>query len=159
MMLGLTNNELEKMSKKILGETFLGVYPSNVKPGITKYNNFSTKYNNFSLIFNLSKHNEKGTHFVAVVIKNKTVFYFDSYGKPCENENILNFLNQLSPVYFYNKFSIQADNSIFCGIFCLGFLLSCQKLNLTPEKFINLFTYKSTENDQIATNFIVRNLK
>jgi len=152
MLLGLTNNELEKMSKKILGETFLGVYPSNAKPEIPKYSDFS-------IIFNLSKHNEKGTHFVTVLKKKKSVFYFDSYGKPCENKNILIFLNQLSQFYYYNKFSIQADNSIFCGIFCLGFLLSTQKLNLTPEKYINLFSHKSNENDTIVTNFIVKNLK
>lgn len=74
-MSGLTNYQLEKLSKQKLGQKFIGVYPCDAEP---KQRKNKTK---FSLIFNLAKHNEKGTHYVAVYIKPKEILYFDSYGK------------------------------------------------------------------------------
>lgn len=56
---GLTNQELEKLSVSILGENFLGVFPCDSIPQIRDEQIFS-------VIFNMSKHNENGTHFISI---------------------------------------------------------------------------------------------
>jgi len=149
---GLTNIELEKLSKTILGRNFLGVYPCDSFPEIKNRKSFS-------LIFNMSKHNERGSHFVSVLKINQNVFYFDSYGKKCSNNFILLFLKSLSDTYFFNSFEIQPYSSIFCGVYSLGFLVSSQKFNLPVESFLSLFYLKDNINDQIVTDFIVNILK
>lgn len=152
MSLGLSNIELEKLAQQVLGKQFLGVYPCDSTPK-------NSHKKSFSVIFNLSKHDENGTHFVAILKKNNSIFYFDSFGKNCDNEFILNFINSLSDNYYFNNFQIQTQTSIFCGIFCLGFLLSCQKLNYKPEEYLNMFYFKKEKNDNIVTQFIVSSLR
>ena len=149
---GLTNEDLEKMSKKILGNNFLGVFPCDSTPE-------TSRKKNFSVIFNLSKHNENGTHFVAILKTKKSLIYFDSYGKICDNKYILYFLKKHSSVYTFNNFQIQSSTSFFCGIYCLGFLLACQKLNFSLETFLNYFSTNKNCNDILITNFIVSQLK
>ena len=148
---GLTNQELEKLTKSILGEKFLGVYPCDSTPRIIDKQIFS-------VIFNMSKHNENGSHFISILKKNQTVFYFDSRGKKCDNVYILNFLKHISNKYSFNNFQMQNDSSIFCGVYCLGFLVACQKLNFQPKTYIDLFLFNDTLNDQIVTEFIVSHL-
>ena len=152
MSLGLSNIELEKLAQQMLGKNFIGVYPCDSTP-----KNINKKI--FSVIFNLSKHDENGTHFVAILKKNNDIFYFDSFGKNCYNEFILKFINSLSNTYYFNNFQIQNQSSIFCGIFCLGFLLACQKLNYKPEEYLNMFYLKKKCNDDIVTRFIVSSLR
>ena len=38
------------------------------------------KEKNFSIIVNLSKENEKGTHFIGISLLKNVIVYFDSYG-------------------------------------------------------------------------------
>lgn len=151
---GLTNIELEKIAKKILGKNFLGVYPCDAFPKINK-----NKINNFSIIFNLSKHNEGGSHFVSILKIEENLFYFDSFGKKCDNKFVMIFLKSISDTYFFNGFEIQHPSSMFCGVYSLGFLISSQKFNIPIESFLNLFYFKNVINDQIIIDFIVKVLK
>ena len=105
-MVGLTNYELEKLAIKILGNSFLGVYPSDSIPEVKNLNNSS-------IIFNLSKHTESGTHYVAVFFNNNKNFYFDSYGKTLTNYFIKKNLRKFKLPIFFQTRSIQHQNSIF----------------------------------------------
>lgn len=149
-MTGVTNGYLEKISKKILGSEFLGVFPCDAHP--------KTRRKNFYVIFNLSKHNETGSHFVCISKKDNILTYFDALGTSLTNNYIKNFIKKLikSPVVLLDlKTKIQADNSDFCGFFCLGFLIS-QKKNIPLIKFFNMFNLKNKEeNDGIIKNFII----
>jgi hypothetical protein len=150
-MSGLTNSQLEKLAKKKLGKVFLGVYPCDAKPKFKK----TTK--TLSLIFNLSKHDEKGTHYVAVILRNKDILYFDSYGKKLTNKYIKKFLSNLSNKILYQTKKIQHKDSIFCGLFCLAYLHALQNLNLPIRQFYNLFIYPpSLLNDKIVTKFLAK---
>ena len=85
------------------------------------------------VIFNLDKHNEDGSHWVAVFIDavKKEVYYFDSYGdKP--PKNIKKFINEVQKQsramgtkfnYMYNTKRHQFGNSE-CGMYCLYFIIS-----------------------------------
>ena len=147
-MSGLTNKELENLAKKLLGKQFLGFYTSDSRPKIKNLQNNS-------LIFNLSKHNEPGTHYVSVLFANKKIFYFDSFGKRLTNKHILAFLKLYNFPIFYHTKKIQANDSNFCSFFSLGFLYAIQKKSLKPFQFFKMFpTVPSKNNDKIVTTFL-----
>jgi hypothetical protein len=150
---GLTNYELEKYCKKYLGKCFIGVYPSDAQP-----KNFK-KRKKVSVIFNLSPHYETGSHFVAILKKNNKLIYFDSFGEKCNNENIIKFLKNITSKLYFNLKPIQSKNSYFCGLFCLAFLIICQKKNKSLKHFQNLFPNSINKNDKIVLNIILSNFK
>ena len=81
----VTNGYIEKTGFKIL-KNFLGCFPSDLQP--------KTRKENFSIVFNLSKHDEEGTHFVAIYTNKTELIYFDSFGKPMENVLLKNFVKK-----------------------------------------------------------------
>lgn len=112
-------------------------------------------------IFNLSKLNEKGSHLVAIQInsKDKKVIYFDSFGLPCSNKDILSFIFSVNNKYEYNSKQIQHFDSNYCGMFCLAFVM----FHDTNKKFINFLRMfnsdKIIKNDNIVVDYISRNSK
>jgi len=147
-MSGLTNGYVENLGKKHC-KYFLGVFPCNVQPKINK----NTK--NFSLIFNESKHDEDGTHFIAIYSRDNTIYYFDSLGLKCENEYILKFMNQFGRNIIQNDKQIQSYNSIFCGYFCLSFITFMTKHD-NVKKFLNIFNDKNLKlNDKIVVELLI----
>ena len=61
-----------------------------------------------------------GTHWIALYVKDNEITYFDSFGVehvPKEIKRIIGHKNIKT-----NIFRIQADNSIICGNFCIGFI-------------------------------------
>lgn len=154
-MSGLTNGYLNETGKKMIGKTFIGSFPCDLQPNVRNKKKIS-------IIFNLSKHNEKGTHFVAVFADSKRLLYFDPLGNKCENKNIIKFLkrNKESRKIVKKSPKIQSDESIFCGYFCLGFLLA-MSLNIPSKIFFNTFNLKSqnlTQNDFNIIKFIQDNV-
>jgi len=148
-MVGLTNYELEKLAKNILGKSFLGVYPSDSMPAIKNFKSTS-------IIFNLSKHSEAGTHYIAVFFNNNKIFYFDSYGKKLTNYNIKKNLSQFNLPIYYHKRTIQHKSSIFCSLFALAYLKVTQKNKKPPSYFYTLFKHPpSKENDKIVTKVLL----
>lgn len=154
-MSGLTNQQLESIAKKYLGKSFLGVFPCDAVP------NFKRKKEKMYMIFNLSKHDEPGSHYIAVVIFKKRAYYFDSYGKKLTNYYIKNFLKSLGLQIFYHTEKIQPQNSIFCGFYCLSYLIFFKNHFVTTFKpFFELFFQPSDKrNDHIVTQYILENKK
>lgn len=113
------------------------------------------------LITNLSKSDEKGTHFVAIYISSKNqLFYFDSFGflPPIWNKPLLQFLkpwledNQFQTVL---KHPIQKFNSLFCGWYCAAFCLIIGNKLMSINQFIKIFEKNLLQkNDIIVTNVI-----
>jgi len=135
-MSGITNRDLEKLCKKFLDKNFLGVYPSDALP----YSNKSHQ----SIIFNLSKHNESGTHFIAIYKSPNKITYFDSFGKECTNFNIKKFILNFKLPIEYNKNQIQNDTSSLCGYYCFYFLHTYLKYK-NLKKFIEKFNTNKTK--------------
>jgi hypothetical protein len=143
----VTNGYIEKTGFKIL-KNFLGCFPSDLQP--------KTRKENFSIVFNLSKHDEEGTHFVAIYTNKTELIYFDSFGKPMENVLLKNFVKKhiKKKKYSFNNTKIQHDQSSFCGIFCLSFLTSMENKQ-TLKKFISNFNLTHLEkNDKTCTNVL-----
>lgn len=150
-MVGLTNKQLEELGNKIFcNEHFLGVYPADSMPQI---NNFKKT----SIIFNLSKHNEPGTHYVAVLFYNNNIFYFDSYGKPLTTKILKQNLAKFKLPIYYHKRAIQHKQSIYCSFFSLAYLKARLINKMTPTQFFSMFNSPSNkQNDKIVFNFLLK---
>ena len=146
--MGLTIEYIEEIGKQLFSDHFYGCYPADIQPRIKK--------KTFSIIFNLSNHNEEGSHFVAIFADTKYLLYFDSFGEKCSNKLILKFLKKEKKdrVFKSNKRVIQSCDSAFCGFFCIGFILS-QQMKLPLTKFVKLFSNTNLkQNDDIVIKFI-----
>lgn len=112
-------------SDPVIHRGFGGVYASDCLP--------SGKSHYSSFIVNLDPHMLAGSHWVAIYFyNNKKACYFDSYGLPPSNKNILRFLKRNTHVIFYNKVCFQEKFTMTCGHFCLYFLFKharCLELN------------------------------
>lgn len=153
-MPGLTNDYVENIGKIICGNNFLGVFPSDIQP------QFEKKLCKFSIIFNKDKHNKPGSHFVAMFFDRSKLVYFDSFGKNCDNKMLKQFIkkNLNGRKYIYNKQCIQADESLFCGLFCVQFIRS-QNKNMSMSKFITSFSKNNLKtNDLIVTEMITNEI-
>lgn len=144
---GLSNSYLEKLGKKLLPKTFLGVYPSDIHPKSSK--------KDYSFIFNTGSSNTSGEHFVAVFKTYKKVFYFDSFGVKPNKKLIQRFLHRLKLPIISFKTPLQAEDSNFCGFYCLAFLL--MKYNkIQTSAFVRLFSNTNLkQNDTVVIEFIL----
>jgi len=149
-MSGLTNKYVEDLGKKHC-DNFLGVFPCNIHPDVKKINFFS-------IIFNESKHDEEGTHFVCIYSDKKNIYYFDSLGLKLENIYILNFINKNlnGKKFTENKTQIQSYDSIFCGYFCLSFIIyMSSKMNI--KKYYKFFSSENLKiNDKIVVELLLK---
>lgn len=149
---GMPNRDLENIAKKCV-KNFKGVYPSDSFPQLRK-----NDFNQTSIIFNLSPHNEEGSHFVAVFIKHKKCYYFDSFGKPCKNKLIKKFLNKFFNEIFYSSLTLQHEKSILCSFFCLSFLLHMQNPKNRYDVFLKIFSACQQKNDKIVLKLVQKQI-
>lgn len=111
----------------------------------------------FTFVCNLSQHNEPGTHFVGVQINSEAriIEYFDPYGRPCTNYDILSYLKKYGKKIIHTTKQIQNYESDFCGIHCMAFMLS-KNVGCTYDKFIDIYSVTNTlSNDAKSTQYIV----
>ena len=110
---------------------------------------------NVSFICNLSKANEKGTHFIAVYICKKHIIYFDPFGVVCYVQDILNYLQSYGRKIIQSLVTIQDAQSLHCGYFCIGFVLALNNY-YSLSMYQNMFTIRNLHmNDTIICNFIL----
>jgi hypothetical protein len=64
----------------------------------------------------------RGEHWIAMLFTKKKCFYFDSFGVPVINTNILNYVKQYKTVTYSNQ-CIQDYLSTSCGLFCIAFVM------------------------------------
>ena len=163
-MAGLTNEYVENLMKCISPspENFKYVLPCDYFLQEIKRNKAKLK-KGYCYIINLSESNHSGSHFVAVFFTSKTTAeYFDSYAMPFSiDKNLVEAfdIGRLEIQQFGKR--IQSQNSQFCGIFCVAYLLSKQ-IGMSKEAFADLFVQKNLpKNDKIALEIVkifVRNL-
>lgn len=147
---GFTNKFIEKIGKKHFQKNFLGVYPCDIFPN-------NIKIFPAAIIFNLSKHYEKGTHFVSLIIFEKKIIFFDSLGEKLKNKSIKKFIKKMKKTkkFIEFKISLQSPNSSFCGIFALAFIKAI--INKDVNFFENFKLLKNDSNDKIVLNYLLKN--
>ena len=75
---------------------FLGCYASDQLPTVPS--SFPK-----SMIINTVTSDTGGEHWVAIVMQRKRCYYFDSFGLPVINEDILHFLEDYEKVTYSSK--------------------------------------------------------
>lgn len=116
-------------------------------------------HENVNFIVNLSKSSEPGSHFIALIIKKAHVFYFDSFGLPCNNDHILVYMHKLSRNIVYNAIKIQADNSKMCGFYCaLIVLRNDSNCKLSADLMFHSAENQLQLNDKLCIDYICRTL-
>ena len=98
-------------------------------------------------IINLDEYADVGTHRISLNVENNEVIYFDSFGVehiPKEIKRLTGHKDTKTSI-----FRIQADNSIMCGYFCIGFV-DFMFAGRSLIDFTSLFSpYDLNKNDKI----------
>ncbi len=77
------STDLDKLGKYYFKSMFVGCFPSDKIPVLTKERCYA--------IVNLDRSNEDGSHWIALVYKNNKYIFYDSFGRP--QTEILKALN------------------------------------------------------------------
>ena len=96
---------------------------------------------------NLDEYANLGTHQIALFCDRNEIVYFNSFGAEHIPEKIKEFIRNKN--IKANIFRVQANNSLMCGYFCIGFIdfmLAGKKVT----DYTNLFSpYDFKKNDDI----------
>ena len=114
---------------------------------------------NGNYIINLQNHNQKGSHWTALIMTKTDCIYMDSFGQPPPQE-VEDFLKNKykKENITYNTMIIQDMKSTYCGYFCIAFLKSnkenknkglLQKLKI----FQNIFSSDTNKNDKLLEKY------
>ena len=71
-------------------------------------------------VINLDEYANVGTHWVALFCNRSEIAYFNSFGVEHVPEEIKEFVGNKN--IKANIFRVQANNSVMCGYFCIGFI-------------------------------------
>ena len=83
-------------------------------------NNLSKKIKGGAYVINLDEYADVGTYWIAIFCKRSEIVYFDSFGVEHVPEEIKEFIGNKN--IKANIFRVQANNSVMCGCFCIGFI-------------------------------------
>ena len=102
-------------------------------------------------VINLDEHKDTGAHCVALFCKKKEIVYFDSFGVEHIPKEIKKFISNKN--IKANIFRVQANNSVICGCFCIGFI-DFMLAGKTLIGYTNLFSpYDFNKNDSIILSY------
>ena len=136
----LTNFEIQKYYQ--MGPRFNVVFSRN---------NIPLKIKDGAYVINLHEHGNVGTHWIALFCNRNEIAYFDSFGVEHVPEEIKEFIGNKN--IKANIFRVQANNSVMCGYFCIGFIdfmLAGKKLT----DYTNLFSpHDFKKNDNIILSY------
>ena len=83
-------------------------------------NNLPKKIKDGSYVINLDEYADVGTHWIALFCNRNEIVYFDSFGVEHIPEEIKTFIGNKN--IKANIFRVQANNSIMCSYFWIGFI-------------------------------------
>ena len=102
-------------------------------------------------MINLDEYADIGTYWIALTCSRSEIVYFDSFGVEYVPEEIKEFIGNKNIIA--NIFRVQANNSVMCGYFCIGFIdfmLAGKKLT----DFMSMFSpYDFKKNDNIILSY------
>ena len=98
---------------------------------------FQKKIKDGAYVINLDEYADVGTQWIALFSNRNEIVYFNSFGVEHVPEEIKEFVGNKNIIA--NIFRVQANNSVMCGYFCIGFIdfmLAGKKLT----DFTNMFS-------------------
>ena len=136
----------EIRQKFMKDKTFIGCFPFDKLPAFPE--KLPAK-----LIINTGASSTEGEHWVALLLKPKSCFYFDSFGIPILNHEIHKFLQKKYKKVTFSTLCVQDYRSNKCGEFCIIFLK-----NVNSKKTYLLFLKRFSDinlliNDKLLEYF------
>ena len=152
----MNSNQILKSVNKlhVLKSKFKGVFARDTIP-FFKINKIKKP---FGFIVNLDKHNQIGSHWIAIYVPvdKNFVEYFDSFGRKPQHYQIKKFLKKRK-YYQYNNIKLQSIVNTTCGQYCLFYLI-CRSLNITPKKIILFFNRNNFNFNDYLVNETINTL-
>ena len=107
--------------------------------GVYSRNNLPKKIKDGAYVIKLDEHAHVGTHWIALFFNRSEIVYLDSFGVEHVPEKIKEFVGNKNITA--NIFRVQANSSVMCGYFCIGFIdfmLAGKKLTDFSRFFFSL---------------------
>ena len=123
--------------------------------GVFSRNDLPEKIKDRAYVINLDEYADVGTHWIALFCNRNEIVYFDSFDVEHVPEEIKEFVDRPLSSASQNKnikaniFQVQANDSVMCGFFCIGFIdfmLAGKKL---ADYTILFFPHDFKKNDYI----------
>ena len=119
--------------------------------GVFSRDNLLKKIKVGAYVINLDEHADTGTHWIALFFMRDEVIYFDSFGVEHIPKEIKEFIGNKN--IKANIYCIQANHSVMCGHFCIGFI-DFMLAGKTLTDYTALFSpYDFNKNDQIILSY------
>ena len=119
--------------------------------GVFSRSNLPLKIKDGTYVINLDEYADIGTHWIALFCNKNETLYFNSFGVEDVPKEIKKFVGNKN--IKANIFQVQANNSVMCGYFCVGFIdfmLAGKKLT----DYTNLFSpHDFKKNDNIILSY------
>ena len=120
--------------------------------GVYSRNNLPKKIKDGAYVINLDEYADVDTHWIALSCNRSEIVYLDSFGIEHVPQEIKEFVENKNIIA--HIFRVQANNSIMCGYFCIGFIDF-----MLPDKkvtdFTNMFSpYDFEKNDNIILSYV-----
>ena len=120
--------------------------------GVFSRNNLPKKIKDGAYVINLDEYADVGTHWIALFCNRNEIVYFNSFGVEYVPEEIKEFVGNKN--IKANIFRVQANDSVMCGYFCIGFIdfmLAGKKLT----DFKKMFSpYDFKKSDDIILTYV-----
>ena len=119
--------------------------------GVFSRDNISKKIKDGACLINLDEYKYVGTHSIALFCNRSQIIHFNSLGVEHVPEEIKEFIGNKKIIA--NIFRVQANNSIMCEYFCIGFIdfmFAGKKLVYFPSLFC---PYDFEKNDGIVLSY------
>ena len=127
----LFDNEITAILSQRMGSFFKGVFAKD------EINNTITEFPG-AYIVNSEPRWLPGRHWLAIYNDSQGVStYFDVFGIPPQEEEIIEFLNR-SDTWQYSNIIHSSISANSCGHYCISFLLEASQLDLMQQFEINL---------------------
>jgi hypothetical protein len=123
-------------------KNFRGTFPRDWLPGNLPAHS--------GVVINTDKACDPGEHWVAVYMNKDKAEYFDSFGLPPMHEEIIQFLDKISPDgWQHNSITYQSLYTDTCGNYSVYFLAS--RFNGDDDSaFRKIFSFNPKMNDRLA---------
>ena len=102
------------------------------------------------MIINTHDSTKPGEHWLGLVLLKNKCFYFDSFGLPIMNHNILKYLRMYEKVS-YSNVCVQETTSVKCGQFCIAFVQNVNSKK-SYEDFISKFNSVNLKLNDVIVN-------
>ena len=128
--------------------------------GVYSRDNLPNKIKEGAYVINLDEYSDIGTHWIALYVNAKTITCFYSFGVEHIPKEIKAFFKRSADKFTIvtNIFRMQANDSVMCGYFCIGFIDFMLK-DKSLTSFMNLFSPNDFKiNNDIILNYFLTNL-